>query len=553
QEIAQEKRFFHWEMEFPDVFFDRHGRWLDNPGFDGVVGNPPYVSFGLGRVEVLQDELENYYRNYFKTAEYKISVYTLFIERGLQNGRIDAGFGYIIPDSFLVGRYFSKLRDYILSESRISRLLLFEKDFWESGDVGFPVVIILKKESNEQVRGKNQIQFGFPEKPENLVNGVTYLVTEQNYFRKSFRNRFRLLKNRTDMRLIQKIEQDKAPLHRFLSMHHGIRSKVGRDKIISKDKKGDNWMKAIISSSEVTRYCIHADTNFIHVKPSLLFKGGWDKDKVERPKLLIRRTGDSIIAALDEANFYHTNALIYAIKPDSPKNKYSLTTFLALLNSNLLNYYYQKITMKKGRTLPQVEIDTVEQLPIPVIDLSCSNSLRTNEVNNLLEMYQNCRDKNRKELVKIIQRCGELIEKGRFDVIHDFLSNLAIELTNLNKQKVAAIDNFSSWLKYYLGIEENRLIRLILQGLLQMSLEKFIGSLSKHNIQLTVAQTAKIKEQFEQSVSVLKPLIARIEKTDWLIDQIVYLLYGLTEEEIRVVEGSVGRTSGLQKISDWAR
>ena len=32
-------------------------------------------------------------------------------------------------------------------------------------------------------------------------------------------------------------------------------------------------------------------------------------------------------------------------------------------------------------------------------------------------------------------------------------------------------------------------------------------------------------------------LVARIEATDWLIDQIVYKLYGLTEEEIAIVEG----------------
>jgi len=31
--------------------------------------------------------------------------------------------------------------------------------------------------------------------------------------------------------------------------------------------------------------------------------------------------------------------------------------------------------------------------------------------------------------------------------------------------------------------------------------------------------------------------LARIEATDRLLDQIVYKLYGLTEEEIKVVEG----------------
>ena len=38
----------------------------------------------------------------------------------------------------------------------------------------------------------------------------------------------------------------------------------------------------------------------------------------------------------------------------------------------------------------------------------------------------------------------------------------------------------------------------------------------------------------------LGPILEALEKTDELIDQIVYKLYGLTEAEIEVVEGAVG-------------
>jgi len=34
--ISEEHRFFHWELEFPDVFSGRHS------GFDAVIGNPPW-------------------------------------------------------------------------------------------------------------------------------------------------------------------------------------------------------------------------------------------------------------------------------------------------------------------------------------------------------------------------------------------------------------------------------------------------------------------------------------------------------------------------------
>jgi len=42
--LREEKRFFHWDLEFPEVFIDlERATWKENPGFDAVVGNPPYI------------------------------------------------------------------------------------------------------------------------------------------------------------------------------------------------------------------------------------------------------------------------------------------------------------------------------------------------------------------------------------------------------------------------------------------------------------------------------------------------------------------------------
>ena len=40
--IARARRLFHWELEFPEVFFDADGGRLANAGFDAVIGNPPW-------------------------------------------------------------------------------------------------------------------------------------------------------------------------------------------------------------------------------------------------------------------------------------------------------------------------------------------------------------------------------------------------------------------------------------------------------------------------------------------------------------------------------
>lgn len=46
------------------------------------------------------------------------------------------------------------------------------------------------------------------------------------------------------------------------------------------------------------------------------------------------------------------------------------------------------------------------------------------------------------------------------------------------------------------------------------------------------------KGEVVKSLTIIDPLMTGIEATDRLIDQIVYKLYGLTEEDTAVVEGS---------------
>ena len=47
-EMAQREKFFHWELEFPEIYFDKKGRPLgEESGFGCVVGNPPWERMKL--------------------------------------------------------------------------------------------------------------------------------------------------------------------------------------------------------------------------------------------------------------------------------------------------------------------------------------------------------------------------------------------------------------------------------------------------------------------------------------------------------------------------
>jgi hypothetical protein len=128
-----------------------------------------------------------------------------------------------------------------------------------------------------------------------------------------------------------------------------------------------------------------------------------------------------------------------------------------------------------------------------------------------------------------------------------------------NKEKQSEIRGFLGWLESQLKIQSddkgNKGIE-VLTGKSQIKnylgdYQKGDGHLSfgefwsiveknKNRIQVNLKSRElyeTIKSEYEKSLSKLLPLKEKLRKTDSLIDQIVYKLYGLTEEEIKIIEG----------------
>jgi type I restriction-modification system DNA methylase subunit len=128
-------RLFDWQEAFPDV--------PSEEGFDVVVGNPPWVSYGIRGTGTMDTALAAYYRSrYPHSAEYKIPIYPLFLEKAIRMLRNGGYCGFVLPDSFLLGKYFSKIRRYILDTTAIQEIIFFEEDFWPAGHSGRTVAIV---------------------------------------------------------------------------------------------------------------------------------------------------------------------------------------------------------------------------------------------------------------------------------------------------------------------------------------------------------------------------------------------------------------------------
>jgi hypothetical protein len=532
-EEAKERTFFHWELEFPDVF---HG---PDSGFDAVVGNPPYVSFGLGRVGKLDDMEKEYLRAAFpSSAEYKISTYALFMELAIRLSRDGGRQGLILPDSFLIGKYFFKVRSLLLSNILVE-LVHFGEDFWESGDVGFPVIWIEEKGTPDADDSHFLVTFA-PTLESIEIGQVTERLHERTQPQRNRRKRIRLFKDASVASLVGKVERAQSLVSDLVSMHHGVRSKVGRDKVITRTAPtGDpRWKRGLVESNQVTRFHVEYRGDHILIDPEILFKGGWDPEKIEKCKILVRRTGDSIISAIDTEHYYHTNALIYgnAIVGDPAR---SLRYVCGIFNSRLFTYYYRAVTAKEDRTFPQVEIDSLEELRVPPLPTESETSSPliddvTNQLDALVEEGRTA------EACRLIQE----LQSGPGVVHHDLLVHLVEIAEEQVKLRNEASKNFLDWLQVASSSEIDAWNRkTVVQDFASRPFEDLVEVLrsNEENSRLRPHRNAEdlraLRQNFDAALSEIRPLNERIETARLLMDLIVYSLYDLTPEEMAIVEG----------------
>jgi len=143
------------------------------------------------------------------------------------------------------------------------------------------------------------------------------------------------------------------------------------------------------------------------------------------------------------------------------------------------------------------------------------------------------------------------------DVVHDLLEFLAEQMIELNRQKQEKMRAFLKWLEAELEVQVDKKGHTGIEALTgKTKLKNYLGNYqkgegalpsdelweilrkNKHHIAKNLSPTfmQAVEHAYDENLSELLPVKERLRLTDNLIDQIVYRLYGLTEEEIRIVE-----------------
>jgi hypothetical protein len=135
REIARNGRFFHWMLEFPEVYFDENGEPLPNGGFDAVLGNPPWDMLRADSGETRdQTRLSNVLTKRFlrTSGVYRhldgghINRYQVFLERALTLTRNGGRIGFLLPSGFATDHTSSSLRRRLLERADVDTLTGFD-------------------------------------------------------------------------------------------------------------------------------------------------------------------------------------------------------------------------------------------------------------------------------------------------------------------------------------------------------------------------------------------------------------------------------------------
>ena len=475
-EIAGDKAF-NWEEEFPQVFA--------KGGFDVVIGNPPYGAH-------LDQISKSFYQQKFKTFQGNFEVYFFFIEQIYLLLKKDGRIGFITPDTWISIPQAQKLRLQVLNNYGIEQILSFNHSVFDDASLN-AIVFILHKNNFKEYCNVLLIK----EKVGHLDNSSEQRAVSVANWLLSDDNQFQIEQNENDIALIEKIKDNSVRGIDVFDISQGIvaystehlsKEDVKNRIYHSREKINDNY-GIWIQGRAINRYSINL-SNLEYLNYGKWLHRSRQAKYFNENRILIQEITGGQPPRISAVNYcdtlYHDPGIISCVNISDQHIKY----LLSLINSKLLSWFNRKTSPKGSRTtFPKILIGDIRNLPIKATNAANQEPI-INKVDCILSV-----NKDLQELTGKFQR---------------------------NLQREFSLETLPKKL----------------QNWDQLSYVDFLKELAKQKVTLSLSQKSEWEDYFETEKKKVLEIKSQIDATDKEIDQMVYELYGLTEEEIGIVEGS---------------
>lgn len=494
-EVAGDKAF-SWEKEFADIFAVG--------GFDVVVGNPPYVSYYSKQSQsdnytktVLNELTSKYTFIKDKKKHWRFNTVMFFIEQWVKLLKNDGCISYII-DTNIHSNPFSDIREFLIRQIRIEKIIdeisVFE---WVAS---------------------SQLIFTWVKNNNNDVNTII-----REWFQKWLLNYKIWSKLQRDILSLKYNSGEYWEILQKVSKYNTISNIVGKENVrtcitftgkkeyfIRNQKNSDNIYPLVEWSSGVP-YSYSPTISNCYIEYNLDLRDKLNKEyqeqakkdnkrspmviwlwKIEQfsaPKIFIRLS-DKKLTATYSSKIECADLSLYIVTLNELSefnNNISLKYLLAIINSKLLTFYFIKNSYIKNINTwtPQIRLNEIRNIPIKLINFREQNPF-IEKVNYILN-----------------QNSKLWVEKNTF---------LTRIKSNLTEKITKKLENFE-----------------------ELSFKDFVAELKKQKINLTLVQQDEREPYFNDYKTRILDLKQQIQQTDTEIDNMVFDLYGLTEEERKIV------------------
>lgn len=503
---------FDWRREFTNI--------MDAGGFDVVVGNPPWGA------KLEADQLEAIRKKHKDIIVRTINSYMFFINHALSISKSNGYNGWVVPDAILYQSDNEKLRDRLTSENTLKEVVNLGDAFDEvtqpcaifivskikSSKASCVQVLDVSAEPNKDIALNR-------EKTEGVESDVINSLPGKIWPTKNTKN-YALLK-KTPFKLSDFVDDD--------GIQRGVSPDLKQAFIVynenaEKERLEAEFLKPTVTGGEdVKRFYIpKSNKKIIYTSKSddpgkfpnivchiskyehlisckevkqgkhpiyTLHRPRDEKIFKKQKKIIGVITGDRIITAVDEDILYPTDGLYLFC----PINHALSDCLVAILNSRLLTYLYRLLSGEVGRVLAQVKPTVLANIPVPDLSRENEQILRLGQLSLNIKM--------------------SLIDLGHIST--NFIKLLSADL------RCATSTLQINWHS--------------------LSFADFVSAVEKqiNPKKLTLQQKSEWMMHFEVERAKALALKAEIDRLNYEIDQMVYTLYGLTVDEISIVERDV--------------
>ena len=448
----QSRPFFIWELEFSEIFSKT------NPGFDIVIGNPPYFNIEtLGANSEQADYLKKYYDVYMDKSD----ILFYFIEKSIKLSKQSVGF--IISNAFLYSAKAVYLRNYILDNAPIRSIINFEN--FKVFQAGISTCIIqLDKQQKDNVANVRV----FPKSDYDINKLEELLHDESQIMTISFEKDMPFsLVSKEISNINSKIDNDFPKLGDLFLVGSGMQTGANKIFIFKEFPKEfpPNFIRKRISGVNIKPYYINHKNGYLlyfedieeydklplvireyleNNKEKLISRADKKRRKTSKwwnytfpmhkelyhlPKIYTSYRNKTNEFALDENNEYiglTNTAIIFG----NNKN-FNLKYVTCLLNSNVLEFRYKSLGKNTGNNTYEYVPNAISKIPIPILSLDKQKIF--------IDLYDKINHLNYK-LYKSNSSSEKKLLKNEINNVNAQINQLVYALYNISEDEIKIIE-----------------------------------------------------------------------------------------------------------------